>query len=71
MNRRSKSRGVHFTSDGVIGSESEGIKQIFTMPTETTNHIIEYIQRFGDFDGFFTPNNVEDLMISTAKLGES
>ncbi len=66
-----KSRGVHFTSEKVIGSESEGIKQIFTMPTETTNHIIEYIQRFGDFDGFFTPNNVENLMISTAKLGES
>ena len=66
-----KSRGVAFTSEEVIGSESEGIKQIFTMPTETTNHIIEYIQRFGDFDGFFTPNNVENLMISTAKLGEA
>ncbi len=66
-----KSRGVEFTSDKVIGSESEGIKQVFTMPTQTTNHIIEYIQRFGDFDGFFTPSNVEDLMISTAKLGEA
>ncbi len=66
-----KSRGVEFTSDQVIGSVSEGIKQIFTMPTETTNHIVEYIQRFGDFDGFFTPSNVENLMISTAKLGEA
>ncbi len=66
-----KSRGVQFTSDGVIGSESEGIKQIFTMPIGTTNHIIEYIQRFGDFDGFFTLNNVENLMISTAKLGKA
>jgi hypothetical protein len=66
-----KSREVEFTTNEVIGSVSEGIKQIFTMPTETTNHIIEYIQRFGDFDGFFTPGNVEDLMMSTAKLGEA
>ena len=66
-----KSRGVTFTSDEIIGSEEEGIKQIFTMPTTTTNHIIEYIQRFGDFDGFFTPDNVESLMKSTEKLGEA
>jgi predicted RNA-binding protein with PIN domain len=66
-----KSRGVKFTSDEIIGSEEEGIKQIFTMPTETVNHIIEYIQRFGDFDGFFTPSNVGELMKSTEKLGEA
>ncbi|MHA2272406.1 MAG: VOC family protein [Candidatus Hodarchaeales archaeon] len=66
-----KSRGVTFTSDEIIGSEEEGIKQIFTMPTESVNHIIEYIQRFGDFDGFFTPSNVGELMKSTEKLGEA
>ena len=66
-----KARGIQFTSEDVYGSEEEGIKQIFTMPTETTNHIIEYVQRFGDFDGFFTPSNVENLMKSTEKLGEA
>ncbi|MFW9914789.1 MAG: VOC family protein [Candidatus Thorarchaeota archaeon] len=66
-----KSRGVKFTSEEIIGSEEEGIKQIFTMPTETANHIIEFIQRFGDFDGFFTPSNVGELMKSTEKLGEA
>lgn len=66
-----RERGVQFTTDYIIGSEEEGIKQIFTMPTETANHIVEYIQRFGDFDGFFTPSNIGDLMKSTEKLGES
>ena len=66
-----KGRGIEFTSESIIGSEEEGIKQIFTMPTKTSNHIIEYIQRFGDFDGFFSPSNVADLMLSTEKLGEA
>ena len=66
-----RKRGVKFTSDHIIGSEEEGIKQIFTLPTETANHIIEYIQRFGDFDGFFTPSNIGSLMKSTEKLGEA
>ncbi|MFX0015236.1 MAG: VOC family protein [Promethearchaeota archaeon] len=66
-----KQRGVTFTTVDIIGSEREGILQIFTTPTETTNHIIEYIQRFGDFDGFFTPSNISELMKSTEKLGEA
>jgi 4-hydroxyphenylpyruvate dioxygenase-like putative hemolysin len=66
-----KARGVEFTTENIIGSEEEGIKQIFSLPTETTNHIIEYIQRFGDFDGFFTPSNIAGLMKSTEKLGEA
>ncbi|MFX0051268.1 MAG: hypothetical protein ACFE8U_08260, partial [Candidatus Hermodarchaeota archaeon] len=66
-----KMRGIIFTSEEIIGSEEEGIKQIFTLPTNTTNHIIEYIQRFGDFDGFFTPSNIKELMESTAKLIEA
>lgn len=64
-------RGIEFTTDEIIGSEEEGIKQIFTMPTKSSNHIIEYIQRFGDFDGFFTPSNIANLMLSTEKLGEA
>ena len=66
-----KERGIKFTTDHIIGSEEEGIKQIFTLPTTTANHIIEYIQRFGDFDGFFTPSNIGALMKSTEKLGEA
>jgi 4-hydroxyphenylpyruvate dioxygenase-like putative hemolysin len=66
-----KNRGIKFTTNEIIGSEEEGIKQIFTLPTETSNHIIEYIQRFGDFDGFFTPSNIAGLMNSTEKLGEA
>ncbi len=64
-------RGVKFTTDHIIGSEEEGIKQIFTLPTEAANHIIEYVQRFGGFDGFFTPSNVGALMKSTEQLGEA
>ena len=66
-----RKRGVQFTTDSIIGSEEEGIKQIFTLPTDTANHIIEYIQRFGDFDGFFTPTNIGELMKSTERLGEA
>ena len=66
-----RARGVEFTTPGIIGSESEGIRQIFTLPTETTNHIIEYVQRYGGFDGFFTPSNIGELMRSTERLGEA
>ena len=69
--RIQRDRGIKFTTDYIIGSEDEGIKQIFTLPTESANHIIEYVQRFGDFDGFFTPSNVGALMKSTEKLGEA
>lgn len=66
-----KLQGVKFTTNYIIGSEKEGIKQIFTIPTETANHIVEYIQRYGNFDGFFTPSNIGELMKSTEKLGEA
>ena len=66
-----KEEGVNFTTNYIIGSEKEGIKQIFSMPIETSNHIIEYIQRFGEFDGFFTPSNIAKLMKSTERLGEA
>ena len=66
-----RKRGIKFTTEDIIGSEEEGIKQIFTMPIAPVNHIIEYLQRFGDFDGFFTPSNIGALMKSTEKLGEA
>jgi len=39
----------------------EGIKQIFSSASEHSSLIIEYVQRFGDFDGFFTKQNVAEL----------
>ena len=55
-----KSKGKDFLLD-VIGSREEGLKQIFSSASEHSSLIIEYVQRFGDFDGFFTKQNVADL----------
>jgi hypothetical protein len=54
------SQGKKFLLD-VIGSREEGIKQIFSGASEHSSLIIEYVQRFGDFDGFFTRQNVAEL----------
>ena len=54
------SQGKKFLLD-VIGSREEGIKQIFSGASEHSSLIIEYVQRFGDFDGFFTKHNVAEL----------
>jgi hypothetical protein len=53
-------QGKKFLLD-VIGSREEGIKQIFSGASEHSSLIIEYVQRFGDFDGFFTKQNVAEL----------
>ncbi|MDZ4097390.1 MAG: hypothetical protein U1E13_01685, partial [Methylophilaceae bacterium] len=45
----------------VIGSKEQGLKQIFSNASEHSSLIIEYVQRFGDFDGFFTRENVAAL----------
>lgn len=45
----------------VIGSKEQGLKQIFSNASEHSSLIIEYVQRFGDFDGFFTKENVAAL----------
>ena len=45
----------------IIGSQEEGLKQIFSSASEHSSLIIEYVQRFGDFDGFFTKENVAEL----------
>ena len=55
-----KARGKDFLLD-VIGSREEGLKQIFSSASEHSSLIIEYVQRFGDFDGFFTKQNVAEL----------
>lgn len=52
--------GQEFLLD-VIGSEEEGLKQIFSSASEYSSLIVEYVQRFGDFQGFFTKDNVADL----------
>ena len=44
-----------------IGSRQEGLKQIFSSASEFSSLIIEYVQRFGDFHGFFTKDNVAKL----------
>lgn len=54
------SQGKDFLLD-VIGSREEGLKQIFSNASEHSSLIIEYVQRFGDFDGFFTRKNVAEL----------
>jgi hypothetical protein len=54
------SQGKDFLLD-VIGSKEEGLKQIFSSASEHSSLIIEYVQRFGDFQGFFTKDNVAEL----------
>lgn len=49
--------GLEFLSD-LVGSEEDGIRQSFSAPSPNTLLVNEYIQRFGDFDGFFTQKNV-------------
>jgi hypothetical protein len=53
-------QGQGFLLD-VIGSKEQGLKQIFSNASEHSSLIIEYVQRFGDFDGFFTRENVAAL----------
>lgn len=55
-----RANGKDFLLD-VIGSKEEGLKQIFSSASEHSSLIIEYVQRFGDFDGFFTKKNVAGL----------
>ncbi len=53
-------QGRDFLLD-VIGSRDQGLKQIFSSASEHSSLIIEYVQRFGDFQGFFTKENVAQL----------
>jgi hypothetical protein len=51
----------------LVGSEEEGLKQIFSEPSQNTMIVNEYIHRYGGFDGFFTKSNVEKLTEATGK----
>jgi hypothetical protein len=51
----------------LVGSEEEGLKQIFSEPSRHTMIVNEYIHRYGSFDGFFTRSNVEKLTEATGK----
>ena len=57
---RIRDEGRDFLLD-VIGSKQEGLKQIFSSASEHSSLIIEYVQRFGNFDGFFAKHNVAKL----------
>jgi len=61
-----KNDGMGFLLE-VVGSEEEGLKQIFSEPSQNTLIVNEYILRYGDFDGFFTKSNVERLTKATEK----
>lgn len=54
------SQGKGFLLD-VVGSRDDGLKQIFSTASSFSALIIEYVQRFGDFQGFFTKDNVARL----------
>jgi hypothetical protein len=54
------SQGKGFLLD-VVGSRDAGLKQIFSEASPFSALIIEYVQRFGDFKGFFTRDNVARL----------
>ena len=58
--RQIAAQGRDFLLD-VIGSKEHGLKQIFSSASEHSSLIIEYVQRFGDFDGFFARDNVAEL----------
>ncbi|CAK0750890.1 conserved hypothetical protein [Gammaproteobacteria bacterium] len=55
-----RAKGKDFLLD-VIGSREEGLKQIFSSASEHSSLIIEYVQRFNGFEGFFTKRNVAGL----------
>ena len=55
-----KQNGKKFLLE-IIGSQEEGLKQIFSSASEHSSLIIEYVQRFGGFAGFFTKDNVAEL----------
>ncbi len=54
------SQGKRFLLD-TVGSREEGLKQIFSSASEYSSLIIEYVQRFGSFQGFFARDNVAQL----------
>jgi len=64
--RKIKQNGMGFLIE-LVGSPEQGLKQTFTQASENTFLVNEYIHRFGDFDGFFTKDNVTELTRATEK----
>ncbi len=62
-------QGKGFLLD-VVGSRAEGLKQVFSTASPFSALIIEYVQRYGDFQGFFTRENVA-LLTEAAGVQES
>jgi hypothetical protein len=58
--RQIAAQGRNFLLD-VIGSKEQGLKQIFSSASEHSSLIVEYVQRYGAFDGFFAKDNVAEL----------
>ncbi len=58
--------GMEFLIE-LVGSPREGLKQTFTVASENSLLVTEYIHRYGKFDGFFTRSNVTLLTGATAK----
>jgi hypothetical protein len=52
----------------LVGSEQEGLKQTFTVPSKNTFLVNEYIYRYGDFAGFFTRSNVTALTRASGNI---
>jgi len=50
-----------------VGSREEGLKQIFSSASDFSSLIIEYVQRFGDFQGFFARDNVALLTFAAGQ----
>ena len=63
---RLKKGGMRFLLE-LVGSEAEGLKQIFSEPSANTLIINEYIHRYGGFEGFFTRSNVDRLTEATGR----
>lgn len=59
-----KCGGTGFLLD-LVGGKDEGLMQTFTVPSKNTFLVQEYIHRYGDFDGFFTKDNVTKLTAAT------
>jgi len=58
--------GLEFLSD-LVGSPDEGLQQVFSIASEHTFLVTEYIHRYNGFDGFFTRSNVTELTRVTDK----
>ena len=52
---------------GLVDSEDEELRQIFSVPSVNTLLVNEYIHRYSDFEGFFTKGNVTLLTAATGK----